>query len=156
MPVDAGLFSTAHELKLEAVDDLDEWLDREIRSFVGSVGYWIILSGKLNIKPVMAATEGAKFYYISKNIVNDEASAAKEEFTADSDTFRLPERLLTLALIWRWRHRKGLHYAEDLRNSEIANSEDIARDKGSRILRVGKARLPDGINYAFPGVINVT
>jgi len=156
MPVKGGLFSTAHELKLEPVDDLDEWLDREIRSFVGSIGYWIILSGSLHIKPVMAATESAKYYYITKYIAQTEAGVNKEKFTLDSDVFRLPERLLTLSLIWRWRHRKGLDYTEDMRNFEIAAAEEQSRDKGSRILRVGKARLPDGINYAFPGVINAS
>lgn len=154
MPVKAAVFATGMQGPMERVDDLDVWLDREIRSFTGSVGYWILLGGFLNIKPAMSASESAKYYYVTNLIATDSGGTPKLEFTADADIFRLPERLLTLALIWRWRHRKSLDYAEDMQNFEIAQSEEIARDKGSRILKVGRARIPDGVTMAFPGTIN--
>lgn len=154
MPVKASVFSSSYQQPLEPVQDLDIWLDREIRSFVGSIGYWMILSGYMNIKPTMSVSQSAKYYYVSSYYAADSNSAAKAAFTADTDTFRLPERLLTLALIWRWRHRKGLDYAEDMQNFEIAQSEAIARDKGSRILAVGRARMPADTVATFPGTVS--
>jgi hypothetical protein len=58
---------------------------------------------------------------------------------------------LTLSIIWRWRASKRLEYAEDLKNFEIAMSEETARDKGSRILVVGAQRTPYGLRIAYPG-----
>ena len=63
----------------------------------------------------------------------------------------LPERLLTLGLIWRWRAQKRQEYAEDLRNYEIALSEEIGRDKGSQIIAVGAARWPGRVGTSYPG-----
>ena len=39
----------ARAAQREPVLDLDVWLDRQIRSFTGSIGYWMILGGKINI-----------------------------------------------------------------------------------------------------------
>lgn len=155
MPVKGNIFSTSFATPLERIDDTDEWLDREIRAFVGSIGYWIILGGFLNIKPVMGVSASAKYYYVSAHYaMAADGTTTKALFTLDTDLFRLPDRLLTLSLIWRWRHRKGLDYADDMENFEIAQAQEVGRDKGSRVHHVGRARLPDGITYAFPGVIN--
>lgn len=160
LPLDGEIFSVSFQLPLEKVLSEQDWLDREIRSFVGSIGYWIILSGALNIKgsggSPMSATDSVKYYYLSKFIARDEGGATKEKFDANTDVFRLPERLLTLALIWRWRHRKGFDYAEDMRNFEIAAAEEYAKEKGRKIVRVGRPRLPDGVKYAYPVPINVS
>lgn len=160
MPVKAAVFSTSYMLPMESVHDLDEWMDRELRSFVGSIGYWMILGGYIQIKgsggEAMPSTESAKYYYISSYLATGQDGVNKSQFTADTDTFRLPERLLTLELIWRWRHRKGLDYAEDMRNSEIARSEEAGRDKGSRIIKVGRSRVIDGLTPTYPGSINAS
>ena len=159
-PLDGMVYSTSYQLPLEKVDDEQEWLDREIRSFIGSIGYWIVLGGAMNIKgsggAAMAVGESAKYYYLSKYIVTNEGAVTQEEFTADTDSFRLPERLLTLELIWRWRHRKGFDYGEDMRNAEIARAEEFAKEKGRRTISVGRARLPSGVTLAFNGVINAS
>lgn len=129
--------------------DLDEWLYLNDFLTTGTPGNWVILGGKMQIFPVMAATETARFYYISNQIV----SPAKTAFTADTDAFVLPERLLTLGLIWRWRAMKRTEYSEDLQNFEIALSEEVNRDKGSRVITVGKQRTM-GVPMAWPGQIN--
>lgn len=154
MPVKAAVFSGKTTRPMTLIEDLDVWLDHRLRGFGIVDGEWIILSGSLNIEPAMASDDSAKYYYVSKLIVTANNQSTKTSFTADDDTFRLPERLLTLALIWRWRHRKGLDYAEDMQNYEIALAQEIARDKGSRILRLGKPRLPYDADLAFYGTIN--
>jgi hypothetical protein len=100
----------------------------------------------------MGSSEIAKFYYVSNEIITN-GTANKTEFSADADVFKLSERLLTLGIIWRWRAQKRLEFAEDLANYQTALNEEIGRDKGSRIIAVGRARVPFGAEMAFPGII---
>lgn len=129
--------------------DLDEWLYLNDFLTTGTPGNWVILGGKMQIFPAMPANETARFYYIS-NLINGTDAA----FKADTDTFVLSERLLTLGLIWRWRAMKRLEYSEDLQNYEIALSEEVNRDKGSHVITVGRQRYPSDVGIAWPGQIS--
>lgn len=98
-----------------------------------SPGGWIILGGQILFHP--APTSQAAFPYISTEWARSEDGTAKSEFTADNDTFVLSERLLTLGLIWRWKDQKGLEYAEDMANYELALARESGRDKGAYVVR---------------------
>jgi hypothetical protein len=154
MPLKAKIFSTSTNLPLYQVADLDEWQDMTLQGFTGTVGSWIMLGGELQILPALAVGESAQFYYISNLIVTPDTGSNKAAFTIDTDVFRLPERLLTLAIIWRWRAMKGLNYSEEMRNFEIAAGEEYGREKGSRIITVGRARISGDVQMTYPGTIN--
>lgn len=132
-----------------AVQDLDEWVFLGDQIATGAPGYWIIVGGQMQFLPALPSNETARFYYVSNQIVSSNQTA----FTGDSDAFLLSERLLTLGLIWRWRAQKRMEYSEDMNNFEIALSEEIGRDKGARILAIGKQRLPPNVHTAYPGVL---
>ncbi|MFG1340371.1 phage adaptor protein [Xanthobacter autotrophicus] len=149
MTLAGQVYSTRSTWPMRRVEDLNQWLDFTITGVVGDPGCWIILGGAMQFLPVLASGDSAKFYYVTNRI----ASGGKATFSADSDTFLLSERLLTLALVWRWRALKRLEYSEDLRNFEIAFSEEAGRDRGAKMLAVGRARIPAGIGVAYPGVI---
>lgn len=154
LPKKSAVWSTEWDgMYFEPARDLDHWYYLKQLLTPGSPGYWMMLSGYMSIFPAMDSGETAQFYYISKNLALSSASAVKETFTADTDTFRLPERLLTLAVIWRWRQQKRLEYAEDMQNFEIALSEEIRADGGKRIISVGRRTKPNDAVYSFPGVI---
>lgn len=153
MPVKADLFYNDSEGRLTRARDLDHWLDMQVRNQDMLIGAWILLGGQIQIFPAQPSGEIIKHYYQTKYAVEDESGTAKEKFTADTDTFRLSERLLTLGIIWRWRAMKRLEYAEDLRNFEIALAEETGRDKGSRMLSIGRVRMPSGTNVAYPFAI---
>ncbi len=143
--VHSNLYQTAYFAR---VDSLDDWVLIGDQLATPSPGNWIILGGQMNILPAMVTGETARFYYISKYIATGKAA-----FSADSDEFLLPERLLTLGLIWRWRAQKRFEYAEDLKNYEIALEQEIARDRGARILTVGRLRYPANVTMAYPGIL---
>lgn len=149
MPIKASVWLSSTSLPMEHVTDLDDWRLRRLLSTSSNSGEWIMLGGQMQIYPAMSASQTASFYYVSSSIVTPTAST----FTADTDAFKLPERLMSLALAWRWRQLKRLDYAEDMETYEIALAQEIARDKGSRMLRMGRARMPDGVELAYPGVI---
>ena len=135
--------------------DEDEWLYLLDTNISGTPGVWILLGGQLQIFPVMPVGETARHYYISKNIVapSDGAAGKKVKFSADGDAFVLSERLLTLALIWRWRAQKRLEYAEDMTNYEIALADEVTKDKPAKPLIVGRQRIPANTAIAYPGVL---
>lgn len=137
--------------RYEPVRDLDQWQDLKTFGGTGLPGWWIMLGGQMQISTGnglgIADGETAQFYYLSNSVTD----TGKPAFSADAEKFVLPERLLTLGLIWRWRAQKRQEYAEDLRNYEIALSEEIGRDKGSQIIAVGAARWPGRVGTSYPG-----
>lgn len=154
MTIDNKVWSSAWTgMAFQRAETLDDWYYYQQYLTPGAPGYWIILGGQMQVYPAAGSDENVEFYYLTKNIVQGSVPQPKESFTQDADTFLLPERLLTLSLIWRWRSQKGLDYAEDMRNFEIALSEEIARDKGSRMLAVGPSRWPGDVRPAYPGII---
>jgi hypothetical protein len=154
MPLKAMVWSSTTNLPLHRVEDLDEWLEMNLQGFTGTVGSWILLGGSLQVLPALATAETAKFYYISNLIVTPSIGDNKAVFDTDTDVFRLDERLLTLGIIWRWRAIKGLDYTEEMRNFEIAMGEEAGREKGSRIIAVGRPRVSGDVQNAYPGVIS--
>jgi len=153
MPATGRVMSSRFGAGLAPARDLDQWLDFGLRPFVGVTGRWIILGGRFQVIPALADGETAQFYYVSNKIVIDNANVTKSAFTADGDSFLLPERLLVLGLIWQWRSQKRLEYAEDMSNYQIALAQEIKADKGSRMLYVGQPRISDDFDVAHPPVI---
>lgn len=114
---------------------LDHWQDLNALLPAVAPGYWIILQNQINFLPIVSTGSDARFYYVSNQWAKSSAGAGKAAFDRDDDMFVLDDRLLTLALIWRWKAMKGMDYQEDIRNSDIAVSQAMARDKGSRVIR---------------------
>ena len=138
MPVKQDIHPSSWTLwRYTQARDRDQWLDFMNGLPTVSPGFWIILGGTMNIFPPIQTGDTANFYYASNHLWRDANGDPKREATEDSDTFMLPERLLTLGLIWKWRAQKGLEYGEDMRTYEIALAQEINRDRGSRIQRGG-------------------
>ena len=154
MLLKAEIWSTANVRPMTRVEELDEWMAMQLAETWVSSGAWIILGGTLQIMPAMSADDSAKYYYQSKLLwrTGEGFLASKAAATLDGDEFVLPERLITLGVIWRWKKLKGKEYAEDLRDFEIAFNEEAGRDKGVRILHVGRKRLGEG-SIAFGGSV---
>lgn len=146
----ANLWSSAIQTPLTHILDTDEWLEMQVRSYDYMLGAWTMLGGNIEIMPALANAVTAKWYYVSNLIVAPNTGANKATFTADDDSFRLNERVLRLAMIWQWKANKGQAYAEDMTNYENALELLIGEDKGSRILHVGRPRLPKDVSVAYP------
>lgn len=130
----------------QPVSSLDEWELLKIRGFNLSPGWWMILGGRLHTLPALNLGEQANFYYISNRIFMSANGNPRATVTQDDDRFALDERLLTLALIWRWKQMKQMDYAEDMRSYEIALSQSQARDKGSQAIRHnGRVKFPGAV-----------
>jgi hypothetical protein len=133
------------------VANLNAFLRAQEQGWGAWPGGWTIYGNKLRFSAAPAATDSATYPYITKNLVMREDAVPKEAFTADADTFRLPERLLTLGLVWRWRENKKLDASGDQEAFIKALDEYAAKDKGSRIMRwkAGAGRFA-GARLAWP------
>jgi hypothetical protein len=132
--------------------DYDHWLYLTDTSISGAPGHWIIQGDQMNIWPAIPDGETARFYYISKySVVATDGTTYKETFTADTDTYRLSEKVLAMGLTWRWLASKSLDYSNPAQLYELALSEEIGRNRGPRVITVGRIRTPG--NDAFNGVL---
>ena len=150
MLVKSQVWSSSLQTPLSPITDLDHWLEIDIKSFQFVVNAWTIYGGQMHIKPALDTAITAKFFYQSDLFAASSGGSAQASFVADSDVFRLSEDLLKLGMIWQWRANKGLPYAEDMMNYEQMLGRLVARDKGSKMMRIGKARLPGDVSVAYP------
>lgn len=130
--------------------DINSFLFEQARGFTPYPGGWIIYGGKIRFSPAPPAS-GATFPYISNAVVTASDGAAKTQITADTDTFFLPDRLLTLGIVWRWRENKGLATNDEAAFVK-ALDEYAGKDRGSRIIRFGGAGRMPNTSLAYTGI----
>lgn len=149
MKKDARVWSSRLSGPFRHVSNEDEWLGLTVIDF-DTVGSWIIYGGQIHIKPAMASTETAKYFYQSANFCEDSEGNGQTAFVADTDEFRLDDELLTLGIVWRYKDQKGLPYEEDLDDFTAALSDRIEKDGGGdRLIRETPRRLR-GVKVAYP------
>lgn len=142
------LWETGH------LTDPDQWIELQVRPIATMNGYWIIFGDQFHQWPVMATGETVKFFYVSNQIVTASNSSLKTSFTEDADTFRLSERLLELAIIYRWKQNKGQAYEQALDDFEILKLRLIDKDSGSKPVVSGQPPVSlRGRNIAWPGTV---
>lgn len=121
--------------------DINEFLHLKNRGWGPFPGGWIMYGDKFHFSPAPGASQGATFPYISRNFAVDQNGVDKPQFTADTDTFKIDEYLLSLWLIWRWREQKKLDYTGDEENFVKAFDEVSAKDAGSKVIRRNWSRV---------------
>ncbi len=92
--------------------------------------------GSVLITPTPDAGDEIAYEYVTKNWALAANSDPKEEFTADTDTTLLSERLIALGVRWRFLSAKNLDYAEVFRTYETELQKVQARDGGSTMLNM--------------------
>jgi hypothetical protein len=127
----AEMWSSRWTWPFNHVESANRWLEYLVVPFNLVNGNWIIYGGQFHFLPIMGPTETLKFFYISKNYVRQNGGGTLARFVADTDSFRLDERLLELGMIWQWRQRKGLPYAEDMAAFGMALTNAIKRNRGA-------------------------
>lgn len=125
-----------------AYADINDFLFMQERGFDPLPGGWIIYGDEMRFSP--APSGNAIFPYVTSHYARGSNGAGKAAFTDDADVFLLPERLLTLGLVWRWRENKKLDASGDQEAFVKALDEYAAKDGGSR-------RYARGHRNSFPG-----
>jgi hypothetical protein len=151
MLTDTQVWSSVQNTPLPLIKNRNTWLGEIIRGDVPIVARCIIYGGQFRFNPAPASGELVKYWYQSSEIVTAADASTKAELTLDTDIFRLDETLLKLGIIWKWRHMKGLPYAEHLNNYERRLSKLIAPDAGTETIALGGMPfLAHGDQMAYP------
>lgn len=133
------------------IADMNEYARLRSTGWGGYPGGWTIIGNEMRFAPAPAAGSNSVFPYISSYYARDAGTQqVKPAFTSDSDMFLLPERLLTLGLVWRWREQKKLDAAGDQEAFIKALDEYAAKDKGARVHRSNSRRHYPGVGMAWP------
>jgi len=98
----------------------------------GVAGWWRLIGGELNIYPAQAENNTIAFEYISKNWCKSASGTPQAAFEDDTDVAIIPERLITLGVVWRFQQSRGFaQYAESMATYEREKEKAAARDRGT-------------------------
>ena len=115
-----------------------EWQSDLSFAVVGPPYKHIIINDRLLVGPTaIEAGHTMVFNYTTKNWAQSSTGTGKSSFTADDDTARIPENLIELSLVWRWKQSKGLAYAEDMETAEQQIDRYTGQNAGRRVLFIG-------------------
>jgi hypothetical protein len=96
---------------------------------------WRRFGDQIELYPALTSGEVIKTQYFSEYwILDEDDTTRKYRWEADSDQCIIPERLVTLGVIWRYKQARGLDYAEDFRSYQIAKMQEIKAAQSSPII----------------------
>lgn len=94
------------------------------------------------IDPPPSEAQTLFFEYMSSHWATDASGTnTKTELEVDDDVSLLPELLLEMGAIWRWRKVKGEDFAADLAEYEVRRDTMFSADSGPRVVSINKPRL---------------
>lgn len=102
---------------------------------------WRMKGEFIEFYPAPDSGEVIKYEYLSKYWIS-----GKERWAADTDTCVIPERLISLGLIWRFKQAKGFDYAEDFRTYQIERNKEMMVEGGVQTIRARGHFLGDYSN----------
>jgi hypothetical protein len=97
--------------------------------------------------------ETIAYEYISNKWCQSALSVAQAAWTADTDTAKLDEELITQGIVWRFKKAKGLDWEGDFLEYKNQRDKLVARDGGMRKLSFGcsETSAPIGVNVPDQG-----
>lgn len=106
----------------------------------------------LHIYPTPGAADtGAYDYIINTPCLAVDGVTYKTNFTLDTDSYLLGDRILTLGVKWRYKKDKGRDYAEDLKDYELALAALYRKDRGApRNLSIAPADIDWPVDALVP------
>jgi len=90
---------------------------------------------------------GVAYDYLSTQWARSSADAVQTTFSADGDTFLLPDTLLELSMKWRWLSALSQTYIEEKAEFDRALSISKAQDGGA-----SNIRTDGGATFRFPNI----
>jgi hypothetical protein len=114
-----------------------DWQYLQASTVTGPYQDFRVRLGKLYLFPAPPAGETIAFEYVSNLWCESAAEVGQARWAADDDTSVLPEELMLLGLVWRWKQQKGFDYSEDKYTYELEVIDAVARDGGARTLSMG-------------------
>lgn len=149
--VNQTFWDGSSRLPIDGPITIQQWQQFRASNVVGPPYIFIIQNNQLWIGPTpIDAGHALSCYFMSKYWCQSSGGTGQTAWTADDDTAIIPEELLLLDLIWRYKQKKGLAYAEDMKTAQRQFETYTAQNKANRILFLGgrnilyPANIPEG------------
>ena len=124
-----------------------QWEQLKASNIQGPWPQYTVYGGTLFFLPIPPAGQTCAFRWYSKAWVTT-GTGLSTSWVLDADTGLLPEDLMAMGIMWRWRMTKGFDYAEDFAKYERRVEDALARDGSKPVLSM------DGCPPAvYPGII---
>ena len=106
-----------------------------------------LVGNAIQIMPTPSAGTIYSYEYITSHWAFDVGTGRPaSSLDNDNDTFSLPEELLLLGTLWRWKKSKGFDYGEELVDYETTLARIASEDRGMAQISFNRRRgLPDGV-----------
>lgn len=151
---DGQFWNVSRQLLINGPVSSEEWTYLTTRVAQSEPQYWRLINGKLNIFRAVAG-ETVRYEYVSKSwIVGGENSESLFEWENDGDQPIFPSRVIKLGVVWRYKHAKGLDYAEDMETYERAKAAEMGDSKGQKPIAMSLHNHGDIPNHFWPGRID--
>lgn len=108
--------------------------------------YFSVFGSQVNLHPTPSSAFSIKFDYYSENFALSSGGTEQSAFEADTDTFRLPDDLLVLGTLARFKLRKGLAAESEVADYQKAVRGHLRNSRPSETINVGRPPLPRGPN----------
>ncbi len=107
----------------------------------------------IEITPAPTAGQTLALYFVHKLWCHDTSFGGQDEWLSDTDEAYIPERLIILGIVWRYKKSKGLDYAEDMSTYEREVERACSRDKGAGVIRPRSTTRGDLPPYSWTGTV---
>lgn len=115
-------------------------------SVTGPFHDFYIRGASLYLFPTPTAGQSVYFEYQSNLWCQSSGGTGQTAWAADTDTGILDESLMKLGVVWRFKKKNGLDYAEDFRTYEQKLANATSRAGGKRTLDMsGRRMIPRGV-----------
>lgn len=112
---------------------------------------FIIFTNQFYLQPAPSAGQTIQYFYVRNTWAQATGGGAfKTQFSADTDIALIPETLITLGVIWRFKKAKGFDYAQDFITYNQQVEQWTSRDGGAP-----KLNLTYGLNRFQPYPYNI-
>ena len=121
------------------------WQERVAAGLTGPFYEYQIREGELLLNPTPPAGDTYSFFWTSNECYKSSAGVAKSSLTADDDTVLFSDAMVYFGTLYLWKMEKGLPYAEDLRQWELAATSQALSSGAKPILHldeVGRSARP--------------
>ena len=152
---DAMFWNKSRNFVLNGPVDASTWQRNVIRGTAPIPQIYRMLGGKLAIYQNTAG-EIITYEYLSTNWIALAAGTTSAKWVLDTDTAIIPERVLELSLIFRWKQVKGLECSVEKANYENAKQNEIGSDRSAKAFGLslsGRGSMSPGY---WPGVVSVS
>lgn len=144
--VNDTMFNRTAGWKIRGPISSQEWQRIQSTGVAGLDRAFYIREGNIYMTPTPTAGDSIYFEYVITQWAESVAAVGKTSFTVDTDVCRLNERLMTMALVYRFRQAKGLPHVEYLARFEKFLKNLLLSDGAKAIISMAGPHRLTGIN----------